>query len=220
MTTPLLQEVLDQLIRNARLSSYSKGEVILRTDRTPPAVFMVKEGYVKVYSITEAGEENLHIIYGPDTIFPLIWAFTGRLRQVFYEAMGDVTLYRIGKDDFLLFLEGNPTAMKSILHRLIEMFNVYADRIDNLEYTKASTRVARRLFLLTQRFGKVLPNKQIYIEAPVRHHDLANSLNLSRETVSREMEKLEKNGLVTYKDHHIVILDLESLEREFQQPFL
>jgi CRP-like cAMP-binding protein len=210
---PAYLEKLEDLCKLGTLHSYSKGEIILRTDSQPPGVFVVKEGYVKVYSITDSGEENLHIIYGPDMIFPLIWAVTGRLRQIFYEAMDDTNVYRVAREDFLACIIKEPETAAAILYRAMDMVNEYADRVDNLQYTKASSRIAYRLLSLAEQFGKP-ENGCVIIMAPVKHHDIANSSNCSRETASREMEKLEKKGYIRHKNHLIVLCNLEQLRKE------
>jgi len=185
----------------------------LRTDQDPSGVFCLKEGYVKVYSITDAGDENLHIIYGPTMFFPIIWALTGRLRQMFYEAMDSVSVYRIDREKFLTLLDHDPKSKDAVLLRVIDMFNVYSDRVDNLEYTRSHSRIVYRLLKLAEKFGT--PSKSgVLIKAPIKHYDIANSSNCSRETVSREMDKLEKKGLIRQQDHSIVICDVKKLEKE------
>lgn len=217
-TASSLTEQLATLCRQGTLQHYDKGEVILRTDQPPPGVFCIKEGYVKVYAITDEGDEHLHIIYGPGMIFPIIWAITGRLRQVFYEAMDDVTVYRIDRMRFLEFLERDAEATAAVLHWTIDTFNVYADQVDNLEYTRSYSRIIYRLLKLAERFGKPL-EKGTVIQAPVRHHDIANSANCSRETVSREMEGLEEKGLVRYTEERLIVLpDIPRLQKELLRP--
>jgi len=210
---PFLIEKIAKLITHGTLQTYIKGEIIIRTDEPPPGVYCVKEGYVKAYTITDLGEENLHIIYGPNTIFPIIWAITGRLRQIFYESMDEVLVYRISRQDFLTFTNTDPKDTQAMLAHAIDMANTSADRIDGLEYTHGYSRIIYLLIALAERHGEPY-GTGVIIRAPVKHHDIAASTNCSRETVSREMEKLEELGLVDYHDHLIVISDLTQLQHE------
>lgn len=210
---PLITEKIAKLCKSGTLKRFSKGEIILRTDETPSGVFCVKEGYVKGYTITDAGEENLHIIYGPNTMFPIIWAITGVLRQIFYEAMDDVLVYRISRKDFLSFTNTHPKDTKAVLELAITMANDNADRIDGLEYTHSYSRIVYQLIALAERHGEP-KGKGVIIKAPVRHHDIASSTNCSRETVSRKMRKLVKLGLVAYDDRLIVLTNVIKLQDE------
>ena len=155
----------------------------------------------------------MHIIYGPDTIFPIIWAITGRLRQIFYESMDDVLAYRVSRDDFLTFTNTDPADTKAVLAHAIDMANANANRIDGLEYTHGYSRIVYQLLALAERHGKPYGSGEI-IMAPVKHHDIASSTNCSRETVSRELGKLEKLGLIDYKDHLIIITEVHKLQHE------
>ena len=155
----------------------------------------------------------MHIIYGPDMIFPIIWAITGRLRQVFYESMDEVITYRISREDFLTFTNTDPADTRAVLAHAIDMANANADRIDGLEYTHGYSRIVYQLVTLAERHGKP-HGSGIVIMAPVKHHDIASSTNCSRETVSRELGRLEKLGLIDYKDHLIILTDIQKLKCE------
>lgn len=159
----------------------------------------------------------MHIIYGPGSIFPIIWAITGRLRQVFYESMDEVLVYRVTRDDFLTFTNTDPENTQAVLLHTIDMANANADRIDGLEYTHGYSRIVHQLIALASRHGEPLGGG-VLIKAPVKHHDLASSTNCSRETVSREMGKLEKLGLVAHNDHLIVLTDIAKLQHELIRP--
>ncbi|MEI9913756.1 MAG: helix-turn-helix domain-containing protein [Candidatus Saccharibacteria bacterium] len=50
------------------------------------------------------------------------------------------------------------------------------------------------------------------IEVPLRHQDIASSVNASRETTSRELSYLERKGLITSKQSFIVLKDTDALK--------
>ena len=64
---------------------------------------------------------------------------------------------------------------------------------------------------MSQRFGKYLSNGDLLIEAPLRHQDIASSVNATRETTTREITALERKGLIENKQSFIIIKDLKSL---------
>lgn len=192
---------------------YKNGEIILRPDDTPSGVYYIEKGFVKVYSITQDGDEKLHIIYKSNQIFPLMWALEDVHKDVYYEALGSIKVTRISKEIFKQFIEANPYALKDIIGRLVLHFNIFVDRVDNLEITKAYPRLVACLFSLANRFGRK-SKKGVIIDIPIAQKDIANSINMSRETASREIEKLEKKGLISYKNHLIFIKNIKNLEGE------
>ena len=196
----------------------SKGEVILRGDEAEPSVFLIGKGHVKVYSINDTGEEYLHVIYRPGEIFPLIWAFKDIRRRVFYEAISSSVLWKLPKDKLLAEVDKESSPIISdLLMLLVDQFHIYADRLDNLQYRSAYQRVVYRLLFLASRFGKK-KGGDIIIDAPMSHKLIAQSINLTRESVSREIEKLAAAGLADTSNGHIAIKDAAKLCQEFDEP--
>jgi CRP-like cAMP-binding protein len=195
-----------------------KGQIVLRGDDENPDIYYVGKGFIKVYSINDSGEEYLHIIYKPGDIFPLIWIFKNRRRRVFYESMSDSVVWSLPKLEFLEYIKSktDPVAY-SVIEKMAEQFNIYADRLDNLEYRNAKERVVYRLLFLASRFGRKSDGK-IIIEAPVTHKLIAESINLTRESVSREIENLTKSGLLDSANSRLVINNVVKLSQEFSEP--
>ena len=201
-----------------RSSRYHKNEIVIRGDDESPDIFFVAEGFIKVYSINDDGEEYVHIVYKAGDVFPLIWAFRDRRRRVFYESLSGSVLQRMPRAEFLDYVKANSSPVTyALLGQMAEQFNVYADRLDNLQYRDASERVVYRLLFLAGRFGQKTKG-EIIIDAPITHKLLAQSINLTRESVSREIEQLTKAGLIDTQNGHIVIKDIDKLSEAFSEP--
>lgn len=212
----MADERLREYFRNGRLRKYAAGEVILSGAEVSGA-FYIQSGFVKIYSISDAGSQYMHIIYKQGEVFPLIWILRGIRRRVFYEAMSDVEIYEIGKSDFLEALKTDSNVTFAILRQLAEQYGIYADRLDNLQYKSAYERVAYRILFLASRFGQQR-GKKILINAPITHEVIAESVNLARESVSRQVEKIQKKGFISYNRGRIVINDVRAFSREFSEP--
>ena len=76
-----------------------------------------------------------------------------------------------------------------------EMYRIHSERIINLEYRSVRARLVSFLLTMRGRFGKET-TEGLVIEVPLRHQDIASSINASRETASREMSALEKKGWI------------------------
>ncbi len=197
--------------KKGRSLSYRKDEIILRAAEEPSGVYYIAQGFIRVYSITDQGEENTHIIYKAGEVFPLIWAFNNIARNVFYESLSASRLWRLPKDELLHYVKTSHNVSLSLLRQAVNQFNIFADRLDNLEYTDALERVVYRLLYLAGRFGQKKGQK-IVINAPITHQHIASSINLARETVSREIERLERRGLVSHQKRLVVLNDIAGLE--------
>ena len=192
--------------------SFQKNDTIIRADETPAGVFYVYQGLVKAYDITKYNEENLLIIRKQDEIFPLIWAVTGRERDVTYQALAPTVTLQVSRQAFLKFVTNNPDALSPLLDMTMEMYRLHGDRIFNLEFRTVRERIISFLLTMCDRFGKETADG-ILIEVPLRHQDIASSVNATRETTSRELSALERKGLLLNKQSSILLKDLDALRK-------
>lgn len=193
--------------------TYKKNDVIIPQDSHPNGVFYIFEGLVKAYDITKYNEENLLIIRKADEIFPIIWAITGHDRKVIYQAIAPTTTYKVSRKDFLDFINNNHDALAPLLDMTMEMYRLHSERIFTLEYRTVRERIISFLLNMNQRFGKRLRNGHMIIEVPLRHQDIASSVNATRETTSREIAALERKGLLENKQSFITLKDIEALNQ-------
>ncbi len=192
--------------------TYRKGDFIVHPGDAPPGVFYIYEGLVKAYDITKYNEENLLIIRKQDEIFPLIWAVTGQEHHIIYKTLAPTITWRVSREKFLEFISTNPDALAPLLDMTMEMYRLHGERILNLEYRTVRERIISFLLTMSQRFGKSTP-EGLLIEVPLRHQDIASSINATRETTSRELAALERKGLLDNKQSYTLLKDIEALSR-------
>lgn len=208
------QEQVNNLINKFHQGTkltYRKGEYIIRPGEAPSSVFYIEKGLVKAYDISKYGEENLLIIRKNHEVFPLIWAITGLERDIIYQAMDDVIVWRVSRDDYLKELHGDPSLLPPLLDMVTEMYRIHSERIMNLEYRTVRERVISFLLTMAKRFGRVTDHG-VLIEVPLRHQDVASSVNASRETSSRELGRLEREGLIKNNQSTITLCDINRLQ--------
>lgn len=206
------------LFRTSKPLSYRSGEIIIRAGDTPSGVYCIEKGFVKVYSIEQSGEENIHIIYKEGELFPIMWVLQNVLKDLYYQALGKTTLRKLPREKFIEYIRQAPHAHMELLAKITSIIDVHADRIDNLEIARSYPRIISRLLFLAQRFG-IKKGKQVTIEVPLKHEDIASSINMTRETASRDLEKLKRRGLIDYKTNSILIKNLEGLKEELVKTY-
>lgn len=194
--------------------AFSKGEVIVQGDERPAGVYFIQSGYAKAYSISPLGQHNLLLIHGANEIMPLPWALDGPQKGgVFYEAMSPMNVLRVSKEGLRSAMGSEPWLAEQMLRQLVNTFAVYAQRIQNLGYRTPRERVIACLLDLADRFGK-LSEGAVTIEVPITHQDIADSINMNRETASRTLERLAEADLVSQENHLFIIRNRTSLHAE------
>lgn len=199
------QQKLYNFFQTGRQLQYDKGEIVLRAGDVPQGVYLIESGYMKVYSLAKDGTEHTHVMYEPGDIFPVMWIFKDAVRNVYYQATAPTKLWIVSKPDFKTFIANHSDVGMLLLEQVTDMFRLYAGRIDNLMYSNSYERTAYRLLSLMDRLGSEIDGVWV-INAPVTHQDIASSVNLTRETVSRCMQRLKNKGLISMdSDRHLVI---------------
>ena len=202
---------------NGSTLHYKKNEFIIRPGEVPSGVFFIQDGLVKAYDITKYGEENLLIVRRPAEIFPLIWGIAGQDRHIIYQAMSQTTLLQIPRQKFLEYIQTNQDALPPLLDITLEMYRIHSERILNLEYRSVRERLISFLLTMSKRFGTPAPNGNgTLIQVPLRHQDIASSINATRETTSRELSGLEKKGLLFSEQSYITLCDMTALQDQLR----
>jgi CRP/FNR family transcriptional regulator len=200
------------LFHQGKKLAFNKGEFIVKPGTSPSGVFYIASGLIKAYDITKYGDENLLIIRKPGEIIGLTRAVTGRDRRIMYAALTTVITFYIDHDTFQNYLTGHPKAALPLVDMIVDMYRLHSERILTLEYRTVRERLASFLLGLVERFGQNVP-EGILLDVPLRHQDIASSISATRETTSRELTVLERQGLLTRKQFHITIINEQKLRQ-------
>ena len=211
-TRKIMDESIVAHFNDGLFMYFSKEETIINGYDEPEGIYLIKSGFIKAYSISKAGQGNLLSIHEAGEFIPLPWALDGaHTTGLFYEAMTDVTVLRASKAKLRTAMGKNTWLSQEVLKQTVNMITLYTQRIQTLEFRSARERIIAELLHLAERFGES-QGTEILIYAPVTHQDIADSINMTRETASRALELLFEEGLVGQKDHLFTILDLPRLQ--------
>lgn len=215
LTTDSQRNALVNLFHQGTKLTYKKGEFVIRPGETPSGIFYIKSGLVKAYDITKYGEENLLIIRKPGEILGLTWAITGQNRNIIYATLAPTELLQISREQFVTFLRTSPEAALPLVDMVIDMYRLHSERIITLEYRSVRERLISFLLSTAKRFGEEENDDEsddaILLKVPLKHQDIASSISATRETTSRELAYLERQGLISREQSIITLLDVKRL---------
>jgi len=118
------------------------------------------------------------------------------------------------REDFLGALQEYPQVGIALLKELAGRIRKSDAQIKSLSLRNARGRVATTLIRLAEDIGRVREGKVIIPELPLQR-DLANIAGTSRETISRVIASLEKDGHCYKKENSLVFDNFERFKREF-----
>jgi len=140
-----------------------------------------------------------------------------RRNDIVFEMLSDVVLYKLPMDVLLHEMETNASLAMDMVRRVVRQNGYIKQRVENLSYTFASDKLIYRLLCVAQRFGQ-RRGTSIVVTKPVSHREIASFTNLTRESVTREMNKLVERGLVSYEKEVVTIHDPAGLVNALYQP--
>ncbi|MDL2341989.1 MAG: Crp/Fnr family transcriptional regulator [Patescibacteria group bacterium] len=205
------------LVKNSPPYRLAKGQVVHALDDRSKFNLIVS-GYIKRYMITNEGNESIQVIYGPGNFFPLppvlktifeMDIYRGP-ETYYYESMTDIVVHSVNLDTLEQALASDSSIYKDLLFIAGTRLNSYIHRLEDSSLSSSTWRVAHQLLFLADQFGETT-DEGIRIQLPLTHQDLADILNVSRETVSRSLSNLREKKLII-AGQHIIIPNIDTLK--------
>lgn len=203
------KEKLSQFFQHYKKVSYKKGETILRADeRNIKHIIYIEKGSVRQYHIAPNGEETTMHEFYEGSFFPIMLVLANEQNTYYFEASEPTTGYIAPVADVLTFLKNDPTVLYDLTVRLAYGICGLLEKIKSFSYEHAYQKVISILLFLTKHHaadGRTLDTT---------HGEIASWIGAQRETVSRQIEKLQKKGIIQSKNHRIVIKSTLKLQEE------
>ena len=205
---------IENFFRQYRIETYKKGHTLLLADESPKYAYYLIKGRVKQYDISQRGDEIIVNIFKPGTYFMVLTALTGQSNSYYFSAETDITLCRAPKDAISQFVTNNPDVMQHMLIQAHVGFESVLRRMTHLMRRDARGRIAFEILLDAEGFGET-PHMRRYTLS-INETELASRAGLSRETVSREVSRLKKRGLLA-PTPKMTIVNLRQFKEELEK---
>lgn len=201
------------LIQAGSRRSFSKRRTILFQGEVPRNVQFIESGIVKVYGITNGGDQRTITLLTTGDIFPMSWVFgKSNAAMYYYEAVTDCTIYSIDRKAYDDILAKDHAVKDTIYHNYLSHYITATMHIYALEQSHAQDKLNYILQCLVARFGVKQPNGLHKVELRLSHQDIAEMVGITRETTAVELHKLKKKGYIDYQKFTYSV-DLEKLVR-------
>jgi CRP/FNR family transcriptional regulator, anaerobic regulatory protein len=206
------EKILDKLNKHfsgSKTESYSKGKILIFANHEPEGVSFLLDGIIEQYDITPEGNKITVNVFKPPAFFPMSWAINKTPNTYFYATLTDVKLKRAEAEGTVDFLKGNPDVMLDLLSRVYKGTDALLRRLVFAASGIAANRLIFELLIEANRFGVV--NSDGTVSVKIKQGVLADRCGLARETISRELHKLETDNIVLRNNKDIQI-DIKRME--------
>lgn len=211
-------EKLVNFFQQFKTLQYKKKAIILNSNDDTSSVFYIKSGYIRVYRISEDGEELTLTILKKGDFFPLTYGLSSNKTSYYLEALTPLEIWKAPQEIFLKFVKGEPDIYFELTNQLMVRFNSVLTRMEYLIFSNAYTKVASTLLMCAKGLGEEIDGTLV-VKVPLTHKDIATMIGITRETTSLEMKKLERKGLIIRSGKNLIITNQKLLEKETLQYF-
>ncbi|MCV2881267.1 Crp/Fnr family transcriptional regulator [Actibacterium sp. XHP0104] len=199
------EPLVDSLLEHAHVTHHARGETIFLQEELADAIYIVADGWVKLYRMAPSGTEAVVGTFTRGHSFGEAVALRAARYPVSAEAVTECELIRLDAALFLRLLQENPSIAVSMLTATYAHLRNLVEQVEQLKSQTGPQRVAEFLLDLapskTGRCEVTLPYDKVLI---------AGRLGMKPESLSRAFGKLKSKG-VAIRQNAAVIEDVEAL---------
>ena len=206
----LSPEELRLLAGHAVRKSYALGELLFSEGDACRGLHIIASGKLRIFKSSASGREQVLAVEGPGGSVAELPVFDGAPYPASVSAVEDTQVLFISRSDFRSFCLAHPEVALKLLAVVGARLRRLVGIIEELSFTTVRQRLASVLVRLAQTEGK-RTGRGIEIQLPGTHQELAHELGTVRELVSRNLMRLQAEGLVQVEARDITVLDLPGL---------
>jgi CRP/FNR family transcriptional regulator len=182
---------------------FRKDATIFSKGDPSNALFIVKTGKVRILFVSEKGTETIVHILKEGAIFGEL--LLSEEQRAFTAVAGtDALVTVLSKGSLVELLTAIPTVSRNFIRLLSKRLAKVEMDFGDFGHTWSYNRLKKVLLQLCEEHGKETP-KGTVIPLRLTHEDLANLIGTTRETVTTQMIRFRRMGLVKRQDRFLVV---------------
>ncbi|MGO9777783.1 MAG: Crp/Fnr family transcriptional regulator [Terracidiphilus sp.] len=189
---------------------FSAGELLFSEGEPCNGLHIIARGKVRIFKTSVSGREQVLAVNVPGESIAEIPVFDGGPYPASAVAIEDVEIAFISRRDFSAYCLEHPEVPLKVLTVVGARLRNLVGIIEELSFTTIRQRLISVLLKLAQSEGKKTA-RGIEFQLPTSHQELANQLGTVRELISRNLMRLQAEGLLDVDARQIVVKDVKGL---------
>lgn len=206
LSQPELQMLAARTVRKL----FSAGELLFSEGEPCNGMHIIARGKVRIFKTSVSGREQVLALNGPGESIAELPVFDGGPYPASAVAIEDVEIAFISRRDFQAYCTEHPEVALKVLQVVGVRLRRLVGIIEELSFTTIRQRLIAVLLKLAQDEGKKTA-RGIEFLLPATHQELANQLGTVRELISRNLMRLQAEGLLDVDARQIVVKDIGGL---------
>lgn len=189
---------------------FSAGELLFSEGDACRGLYIIDSGRLRIFKSSASGREQVLAVEGPGSSVAELPVFDGGPYPASVSAVDDAQILFVSRQDLRAFCLEHPEVALKMLAVVGARLRRLVGIIEELSFTTVRQRLVAALVRLAQSLGKQTA-QGIEFELPGSHQEMANQLGTVRELVSRNLMRLQAEGLLHVEARSIVVRDLPGL---------
>ena len=189
---------------------FSAGELVFSEGEPCSGLHIIATGKVRIFKTSMNGREQVLAVNVPGESVAELPVFDGGPYPASAVAVEDTEIAFISRRDFHAYCVEHPEVSLKVLSVVGARLRRLVGIIEELSFTTIRQRLIAMLIKLAQTEGNKT-DRGIEIHLPATHQELANQLGTVRELISRNLMRLQAEGLLDVDARNIVVRDLKGL---------
>ena len=211
----LSEREADALAQAMTRCRFGPGQLIVKPDTQPEVVYVTRAGTVRLFHRDSAGQETTVDRLYSGQMFGVTALLGEAGGGLLAQAETEVELCEIDAHRFLTVMANWPAALLQLALRLGVRVRGGDQLLGHLTATGARARLAAVLHRLARDASETQPGGGLRLRAVPKHADLAIEIGATRETVTRMLARLERDGYIRRFGRQIVVPDVARLADDF-----
>lgn len=203
---------LEFLAQRAVPREFAPGEIIFTEGEMCAGLFVVETGHVRIFKSSPGGREQVLAVDGPGSSVAELPVFDGGNYPASTCAVDHARVYLISKQDFYSLCLVHPKVALKVLKVVGARLRRLVGIIEELSFTSVRSRIISYVLRLAARGRKSLDGLEVQL--PSSNQELASEIGTVRELVSRNLSRLQAEGLIHMEGKTLRIPDLQRLQAE------
>ncbi|MDQ0155175.1 Crp/Fnr family transcriptional regulator [Robertmurraya andreesenii] len=207
----LNDQELQEIVNISISREFKKGTHVFMQDDNLENVYFIYDGKIKIYKSDIAGKEQIVNFLKNGEMFPHVGFFRKGGYPAFSEVIEDATLVVVPISQFENVLIENPELCIKVFKVLGEKIVDLQERLEAQVLNNTYEQIIKLLVRLGRSHGQELEDGTICLKGEFTNKDLANMIGTTRETVSRTLTKMKKEGKIEVDAKGNMLFDPDEL---------
>lgn len=194
---------------------FEAGEVVFSEGDACSGLYVVQTGNVRIFKSSVGGREQVLTIDGPGSSIAELPVFDGGSYPASAQALTESDLFFFSRKDFQALCLQHPEVALKVLRLVGGRLRRLVGIIEELSFTT----VRHRLIALLVRLAKAERHHDgdaATLVLPANNSELAAQIGTVRELVSRNLSRLQADGLIQVDNRNVEIPSIKRLEAELE----